>query len=164
MARNYLVRGLCENTGIPVPDLSSSIGADKVTLAEQLITEVATAFAQKQKNEKTDIYFAQITEYIQKNFKNDITVEDVCRHVELSSTYVNKILRYYKSKSLVQYLNEQRIDKACEMLITTDMKIMEIGEAVGFASTKYFIKTFRILKEVTPGEYRKLNEHTNTKY
>lgn len=54
----------------------------------------------------------------------------------------------------IQYVKQYRIEKAAELLLSTSMKIGEIGADCGFSDTSYFTKTFREIKHCTPREYR----------
>ena len=54
----------------------------------------------------------------------------------------------------IQYVKQYRIEKAAELLLSTSMKIGEIGDECGFSDTSYFTKTFREIKHCTPREYR----------
>ena len=54
----------------------------------------------------------------------------------------------------IQYVKRYRVQKAAELLTSTDQKIAEIGAQCGFQDTSYFTRTFREIKGVTPGEYR----------
>ena len=55
----------------------------------------------------------------------------------------------------MQYLKQFRIQKAAELLISTEKKIGDIGAECGFLDTSYFTKVFRELRGCTPGEYRR---------
>ena len=55
----------------------------------------------------------------------------------------------------IQYLKLYRVQRAAELLASTDRKIQDIAGACGFQDMSYFTKTFRELKGVTPGEYRR---------
>ena len=57
----------------------------------------------------------------------------------------------------IQYVKQVHIEKAAELLISTDRKLSDIGAECGFQETSFFAKTFRKLKGCTPGEFRKHN-------
>ena len=54
----------------------------------------------------------------------------------------------------IQYVKQLRIQKAAELLASTDQRIADIGAACGFQEMSYFAKTFRELKGRTPSRYR----------
>lgn len=65
---------------------------------------------------------------------------------------------------IVDYVNQQKIEKATLLLTTTNKTITEIAEEVGFSTLKYFTKVFKSIKEVSPSAYRKNieNKHVET--
>ena len=60
-------------------------------------------------------------------------------------------------QSFNNYLSELRIEKATELLTTSDIKIGKIGEMCGFRTDAYFVTIFKKIKKMSPQEYRKLN-------
>ena len=58
-------------------------------------------------------------------------------------------------KTLTEYINEIRVDKASAMLSNTDEKVIDIAIQCGYDNISYFIKRFKNVKGVTPQEYRK---------
>jgi AraC family cel operon transcriptional repressor len=53
------------------------------------------------------------------------------------------------------YLTALRIDRAAEMLVTTNCKLMEVCSVAGFENTSYFFRVFRRRKGMTPAKYRR---------
>jgi len=93
-------------------------------------------------------------EYIRANYDKDISMTMVSNHVSLNYSYFSQAFKEYAGMSFVQYLKKLRIDKAKELLATTDLKVMEIGERAGFENTKHFNRVFRDEVGVAPLEYR----------
>ena len=54
----------------------------------------------------------------------------------------------------IQYVKQLRIQKAAELLASTDQRIADIGAACGFQEMSYFAKTFRTVKGQAPSQYR----------
>lgn len=82
---------------------------------------------------------------------------------------ISRSLLFHKIKSItgmgiVDYVNQQKIEKATLLLTTTNKTITEIAEEVGFSTLKYFTKVFKSIKEVSPSAYRKNieNKHVET--
>ncbi|MBR1451113.1 MAG: helix-turn-helix transcriptional regulator, partial [Lachnospiraceae bacterium] len=61
------------------------------------------------------------------------------------------------SQSPMDYLNNFRTQKACEMLISGSKSVLEISESCGFSTGSYFSKSFGKIMGCTPLEYRKKN-------
>lgn len=89
------------------------------------------------------------------NYKDNLTLKFLSEKYYINSAYLGQIFKKHFGVSFKDYLNNYRIDKACEMLLRTDDKIYEIAEAVGFNNTDYFISKFVQLKGTTPLQFRK---------
>lgn len=152
---------LAEECRIAIETDDLSLKLDKFTSIDEIyryyiqLSEKIILSVDQNHNPQTDAYYQEILSYISQNYTSDITVEMVCEHVGLSSTYINTILKKNTGKTLIPYLNDYRIERACQMLQDREKRIMDIGEALGFRSTKYFIKIFKSIKGITPGEYRR---------
>ncbi|OXS60531.1 hypothetical protein B1A99_08930 [Cohnella sp. CIP 111063] len=93
-------------------------------------------------------------EYIHANYAKDLNMTMVSNYVSLNYTYFSQAFKEFVGVSFVQYLKNVRIEKAKELLATTDLKVMDIGERAGFDNTKHFNRVFRETVGVTPLEYR----------
>ena len=58
-------------------------------------------------------------------------------------------------RNFEEYLHYLRVNRACELLLTTDMTIMQVGLEVGYNTIKTFNRNFVRLKNMTPGDFRK---------
>ena len=69
---------------------------------------------------------------------------------------------FFKKKTgyaLFEYINEVRIQKACDILRYSDRTVLEVAYEVGFNSISLFNRTFKKLRGTTPREYRKTPIH-----
>ena len=55
---------------------------------------------------------------------------------------------------MARYLNNLRIEKAKELLRSTDLQVMEIADQVGYFDSKYFSRQFKLAVGLTPAQYR----------
>ncbi|MBW5448219.1 response regulator [Cohnella sp. CFH 77786] len=92
--------------------------------------------------------------FIQENYHKDLNMATVSNHVSLNYTYFSESFKQYTGESFVNYLKKIRIENAKRLLETTDQKVYEIGEKVGFENTKNFNRVFKEMEGVTPLEYR----------
>ena len=81
----------------------------------------------------------------------DISDENLARNALYSADYFRKKF----GKTFKEYLNEYRIKKAAELLATTNMRVYQVSEAVGYQSLDYFISKFVQIEGHTPSQYRK---------
>jgi len=93
-------------------------------------------------------------EFIEHNYSRMISIDQLSEHVSLSKYHL--IRRFSASTGLTPgaYLSRVRTEKAMELLRGTTLSIEVIAERIGYSSGSYFIKAFRSLTGLTPGEFR----------
>ena len=98
---------------------------------------------------------ASIKEYLLKNLYESVSIDDVCRELNYSKSYVFKEFRLAFNKSVMAYYRDLKTEKAKELLTCTSMSVSEISEKLNFDTPNYFSKTFKKSVGVTPLKYRK---------
>lgn len=93
--------------------------------------------------------------YINENYACVIRLEELAQLVNMNAQYLCRYFKKYIGKTIMEYVNEIRIEKAAEALAETKDKVIDIAQNVGFENTGYFIRRFKKEKGVTPSEYRK---------
>lgn len=86
--------------------------------------------------------------------KPSLSMKDLARHVHLNPSYASVLFKEETKQTFSDYVTQQRLLKAKQLLNETNQKIYEISENTGFSSSKYFVKVFRELEGMTPKEYR----------
>ena len=97
----------------------------------------------------------QMLRCIHENFSEELSTADIAASALVSESECLRCFRSTIGMPPIKYLKQYRVEKAAELLSTTDERIAEIGARCGFQDTSYFTKSFRELKGVTPGEYRR---------
>ncbi len=97
----------------------------------------------------------EIEREITENYMENLSLKFLSEKYYINSAYLGQIFKKQFGVSFKDYLNNYRIDKACEMLLRSNGKIYEIAEAAGFNNTDYFISKFFQIKGITPLQYRK---------
>ncbi|MEG1593397.1 MAG: helix-turn-helix transcriptional regulator, partial [Oscillibacter sp.] len=87
--------------------------------------------------------------------ESDLSVEQLCGHLHISQSYFYTIFKHETGMSCVQYLTDLRMEKAVELLRTTDDKTYLVAEAVGYDEANYFSYVFKKKFGVSPSQYRK---------
>ena len=93
---------------------------------------------------------AQIRTYVVCNSRRDITLDDVARHVGMNRASFCVFFKKATGKTFVNYLNEYRIELACQLLQERSMAISEICYSVGFNNVPYFNRVFKRKKGYAP--------------
>lgn len=99
-------------------------------------------------------------QYIQEHYSGELNLAQIAGSANLSENECLRCFRSMVGSTPIQYVKQMRIQKAAELLVSTDWKISDIGTACGFQEMSYFAKTFRELKGYTPGEFRKHSPHS----
>lgn len=98
----------------------------------------------------------RVSEYISKNYAIEkLTADKVAAKFGISVTEMNRTLLYYVEKNFDALLNYIRINKACEMLKTTDQSVTRIAVEVGYSNTKTFNLNFFKYQAMTPSDFRR---------
>ena len=85
-----------------------------------------------------DFYIKEALNYIEQNFPNDISIENIASFCGLNRTYFGRIFKETVGKSPQQFLLSYRMAKAAELLKLTDLSISDIGNAVGYPNQLHF--------------------------
>ena len=85
----------------------------------------------------------------------DLSLSQVAEYVGLNEKYFTNRFTKETGETYSAYLTGMRIQKAKELLRTTNFKIYEISEMVGYHNVEHFTRMFKKLNEVSPAQYRK---------
>ncbi len=99
-------------------------------------------------------YLTQIRDLFDTDFANNYSLNELEARFHVSKY---RLCREFSSAfgiSPLQYLNRRRIEMACHYLLTTDLKVHDIGTQVGIENTNHFISLFKKFTTFTPLEYR----------
>lgn len=128
---------------------------------ERLCELINTAIENVRSMQKTDgIVHSQkdvIKDYIDRNYKKDISAKDVAGILGYSDVYFSKVFKQLFDDNFINYLTKIRIDRAKVLLKDVSFNIKEIGKSVGYADSNYFTKVFKRSIGISPSEYR--NRH-----
>ena len=103
----------------------------------------------------TNKTFLRIINNIAQNYKNNIRVDDIAKEVDKHPNYVTSLFRKESGINISTYTLMLRIYEAQRLLLTTDMKIIDIAMEAGFESMSNFYKYFKKICGKNPKDYRK---------
>lgn len=103
----------------------------------------------------------ELIRYMTHNLQHNIGLQDIAAHVNMGVSSVSTIFKEETGTTVYDYLTGLRIDKACELLQGTTMKIAEIAKRVGYQNENSFIRAFRKVKSITPGKFRESSKYPN---
>jgi YesN/AraC family two-component response regulator len=97
----------------------------------------------------------QITDYLHSRYNDvNLTQSSIADYFGVTCSSLSLQFKKKQGINMMDYLHMLRVEKAKELLSTTDMKIVKITEVVGFGNVKTFIRVFKSFAGVTPGIFR----------
>lgn len=103
----------------------------------------------------SDRHIEQLLQYIDNNYQNPLSVDELTQIVPFSRRVLEKKFKRETGTSVYQYLLDLRIEKFADLLITTDLPLIEAATRSGFTDYKNISRIFTKAKEMTPLQYRK---------
>jgi transcriptional regulator GlxA family with amidase domain len=107
-------------------------------------------------NYHDDENIIEIQEWMHNCYNDEITLDILAKKFDISVRSLNRRFKHATGKSPMQYLQQIRMENACELLKTSNLSISEVAYDVGYPDNSYFSSQFRKAMSVTPKEYRNL--------
>jgi len=104
-------------------------------------------------SKKVDI--AEIIEYLNDHYSDNIFLDELAEKYNTTSKYLSKRIKQHLGIPFKDYMMQLKIDKAKELLTTTDTPISEIFSIVGFQNRSAFFRAFKLKTDMSPSEYKK---------
>ena len=115
---------------------------------------------QQHKNKKL-VYRAK--QYIEEHYMDhDLSLEQVAHQVHISPSYFSVLFKNEEGIAFTDYLIRIRIQRACDLMMNTDLKAYEIAEKVGYDTPAYYSTAFKKVMGLSPTEYKKMSMQKGT--
>lgn len=96
----------------------------------------------------------QMVKIIHERYEEELSLEMCASILNFHPVYLSRVFRKETKVNFVDYLVEYRMTIAKNLLETTTDKVSEIAERLRYTNTSSFIRTFRRITSMTPGQYR----------
>ena len=96
----------------------------------------------------------KILSYIEENYQNKITLNDIAGHIHLCESECTRLFKRHMNTTLFAFLQEYRIERSLEFL-QDDQPVSAVADKAGFSDPNYYSKVFAKVKGCSPREYRK---------
>lgn len=110
-----------------------------------------------------ELRMQKVIDHIRSNLHEDISRDRMAAMCRLSPSYFSTLFRETIGCSFARYVNELRIERARDLLETSELTIAEIAEQVGYSDHSYFCHVFREATQMAPTQYR-LNALSRTSH
>ncbi|HJD37475.1 MAG TPA: AraC family transcriptional regulator [Candidatus Blautia ornithocaccae] len=97
----------------------------------------------------------KMAEFINNNYMEKLSLADIAAAGAVGQSKCCKLFARFFFQTPTMYLTQHRLTKSMELLLNTDLPVIEIALSVGFGSASYYTETFRKWIGKTPSEFRK---------
>ena len=108
-----------------------------------------------EQKERRDDLIRDIDNYINNNYCNRITLDEIANEVHVNSSYLSRIYKLKTGKNLFDVVNIKKIEKSKEYIAKYNKKINEVALLVGFSDSAYFSRVFKKYTGLTPKEFER---------
>ncbi|MBW4840228.1 MAG: response regulator [Paenibacillaceae bacterium] len=148
---------------VEVEDMSRCLGSilDRLAKTEDNDTEPPTTAGTRLPalgvlpEEMTESPIRQAVRYIDAALPGDVSLQEVAAQVHLNPSYLSQLFKQQMNMNFIDYVLEQRMARAKQLLAQTSLRISEIAERVGYSDLAYFSNAYKRVTGMTPTEYRK---------
>ena len=130
--------------------MNAKVPEELESAAEHLYTTLEGGVA----DEDMHLIIKKAKRFVLENYRQGVTLETIGDKLNVTPEYLGTLFKRETGVSFSNFLKKVRIDRAKELLATTNMKTYEICEASGYTDTKYFSKVFREVTGMLPRDYR----------
>jgi AraC-like DNA-binding protein/quercetin dioxygenase-like cupin family protein len=144
--------------------LERGYGSDNLMYANMCLWHFLTTFLYNDKygrsgklttKDATDIAI----DYLSGNIDKILTLEEIASEVNLSSSHFSYLFKKKTGFSPIEYFNHLKVQKACQYLLFTNLRIKEISQELGIEDQYYFSRLFTKIMGIAPNDYREKRLH-----
>lgn len=128
---------------------------------ERIVTETAQLVVRVYER-RSKVLMETARKYIEANYRRQLSYRDVANEISISPSYFLSLFKKETGTTFVDYLTAVRIEKAKNLLATTDLAVTHIAYDVGFNNSNYFSNIFRKVVGISATEFRKPRPGTGT--
>lgn len=108
----------------------------------------------KHSQKNYSLLIQKVITQIESDIASDLSLNNLSKIFEVNPSYLSTLFKKETGSTLTDYVNKQRIERAKELLVSTNMQIQNIAQRCGMLDVNYFTKTFKKYTDLTPKNYR----------
>lgn len=156
-----LFRDLCPDFHHDMVDELLMISETYRDISRNVVEELSSIM--KREEPKSEL-IRSIDDFFQSNLHRQINMQELCRALNYSSTYIIRVVKQYHGMTPIEYFNKLKIDEAKKMLESSEtIMIKDISDALGFSNQHYFSKVFKQYTGCNPSEYKRRREERHAR-
>lgn len=101
-------------------------------------------------------YFFRIVNYMKQHLQENLTLTQIAREAGLSESYLNAIFKESTQSAPMDYYINMKMKRACDLLGTTDLRIYQVAQSLGYDNQYYFSRAFKKVLGMSPKAYKEL--------
>lgn len=157
LARKALKHQVNDYLAEPVQsfELSASLQLVKRELDRRAASDPPQLTTTPRKPSTQSSIIAIMKRYVQEDLHQNVSLKKISDTLHFNCAYLGQKFKNEENMSFNEYLLQQRMEKAKQLLVQTDMKIYEIANEVGYMEIDWFYKKFKEYAGISANEYRK---------
>lgn len=108
--------------------------------------------------EKNSFFISRATHFMSENIEQKLTLSRLASHFGYSESYFYRLFLKETKYAPIDYFIHLKIERACQFLLNTNLKVNQISLKLGLEDSYYFSRIFKKIKGVSPKEFRKQNQ------
>ncbi|MCB2352534.1 response regulator [Clostridium estertheticum] len=117
-----------------------------------VLKDLITYISSYKRSKNIDVV-EKVKEYIENNYMNDVSLDNLAHYISMSSFYLSRIFSKVEGTNIKEYIIKIRMEKAKSMLIEGKKSVKQISLEVGYLDQNYFSKAFKKYTNISPKEY-----------
>ncbi len=142
-----------------IRDVDNSTGAPAITeVGFAMLDDFIHLVHDKKTERQYSKPIASCCDYIEAHLEDKLTISDLARRVGYTDYYLSRKFKTETGISVNDYIKKVRIQRAKDLMATTDLSIQEISDRLGFGARSFFAETFKQAVGIPPAQWRNENK------
>jgi YesN/AraC family two-component response regulator len=151
--RERLIKTSGQITRLGVDVIASDFFPSCGTSPSQTLTQIKEQYYRSGKGTYPEAV-QKALQYILSHVEEKITLQDMANFACVSSGYLSTLFKREYNQNLMDFINQAKVDRACELLKDKKLRINEIAYLLGYENAFYFSRVFKRHTGLTPSEFR----------
>ncbi|WP_406944976.1 helix-turn-helix domain-containing protein [Halobacillus sp. SY10] len=130
------------------------------SLEQNILQSFLDRMKKRDENPKHSPLVERTQKHIFQNLTKDLTLKGIAETLNVNPNYLSGIFTKEKGVSITQFINQQRVKEAKELLCITQHSLMDISILLGYNSQSYFTRVFKSIEGIGPKEFRQKYQNT----